>query len=147
MYWKGQGLTFNNYGDFYGTVRKISFVHPLFKHLRPSRYKSVQHYYHDSHNPWSTKAWPMRTSKAREELHDIIDAKSHYIVRLPLQLDHSLLTGPDAYERELPGKKVIIRFTLTHTVDDARKIDNFEGTIVSMEPVYTWVRNKSTRRI
>jgi hypothetical protein len=33
MYWKGQGLMSNiqQFGNFYGTVRKISFVHHLFK--------------------------------------------------------------------------------------------------------------------
>lgn len=87
---------------------------------------------------WSTSGWPVKSPRARKELLAIVRSYSHSIVPLPLEVERDLLSGPEAYEHELPGKVMIVRFTLSHVVNAEDRTDHFEGEIESLEPILPW---------
>ncbi|KAE9392076.1 hypothetical protein BT96DRAFT_1000699 [Gymnopus androsaceus JB14] len=149
--WKGQGFTFNEYGNSSGTVRKISFEHNLFKSCSDTfqrrcrefsscqkEYSSIflpEAQYFDRDDCWGTLGWPVRSARAKEELQQIVHSCSHRATPLPLDVE---LSSADAYKSQLAGRLMLVRFTVSHIVDDTDCIDYFMGKIISLEPILPW---------
>ena len=87
---------------------------------------------------WGTSGWPMKSRRAQKELREMVLSHSHTVAPLPLEVDRSELSGPEAYQRDLPGKLMIVRFILFHAVDLEEQVDHFEGQIVSLESILPW---------
>ncbi|KAE9383410.1 hypothetical protein BT96DRAFT_951372 [Gymnopus androsaceus JB14] len=132
--WKADGVTFNELGDFYARDRRVVFQHRLFKVLEDG--DKIDHTYADKFYVWSTAGWPVNGEHATRELKEMVSSKSHIVSALNIEGCYLFdIDSPEEYGQYLAGRDVVVRFTLSHTVDHRLQVDRFVTNIVSREPM------------
>ncbi|KAJ3758143.1 hypothetical protein EV360DRAFT_70558 [Lentinula raphanica] len=126
--WKAKGFTFNNFGDFYQTQRRLVLNHHLFQPLSSSEAPPPK--YFDRYNG---TAYRLRLAINADYFTQSGLLQSHCVRPLPL-LDVSI-SSPEEYESTLLGKLAIVKFEVVHSIDEHDRVDIFEATILSVEQV------------
>ncbi|KAE9401675.1 hypothetical protein BT96DRAFT_991841 [Gymnopus androsaceus JB14] len=107
--WKADGVTFNEFGDFYARDRRVAFQHRLFKALKAG--DSIDHKYADKFYIWGTAGWPVRGEYAIRELKEMVSSRSHIISALKIEGCYLLdIDSPEEYDQYFAGRDVVTLF-------------------------------------
>ncbi|KAE9382907.1 hypothetical protein BT96DRAFT_951796, partial [Gymnopus androsaceus JB14] len=91
--WKADGVTFNEFGDFYARDRRVAFQHRLFKALKAG--DSIDHKY--AHKFYR---WPVRGEYAIRKLKEMVSSRSHIISAFKIEGCYLLdIDSPEEYDQ------------------------------------------------